>query len=252
MRKRQLLLLITLSYGCSETESGASQKADQLSQEVGPQGEEGPVGEMGQKGETGAEGHVGAEGRVGATGARGEAGPAGDRGETGVEGQTGPRGDRGPAGSPGPAGSSGPAGSAGPAGAAGPAGVGLDALPTQFVGLSGEAVGCGDGIRPLQLACNQSFPGSRPCTSAEYINTVAPPQHDALAWILPKIVDFAARSDGNLYALDISGIVAHPRDFTCQGWQGIGTHLGLSPNGAFVANLSPEDTHPVACCRVNE
>jgi len=234
MQQRFIILLMLLAYGCNDTAGASNQNAAAPVQAVGPQGEQGPAGEIGQTGEAG---EAGPQGELGPMG---PAGPAGARGETGSQGIVGPRGDRGPAGAQGPAGPAGPIGPAGPA---------INGAGLHFVGLSVEAVGCGDGIRPLQLACNASFADSRPCTSADYINTVAPPAHEALALILPKIVDFAARSDGNLYALDSSGIVANPREFTCQGWQGVGGHLGLRPDGSFVTNLSPDDAHPVACCR---
>ena len=117
-----------------------------------------------------------------------------------------------------------------------------------FLGMSDASVGCGDGVRALQNACRDTFEGSAPCTSTDYIEAVEPPVHIRDGWILPSFVDFSVRPDGNVYAFDRSGLFASPDHFTCRGWQGVGRHLGVSANGAFSVSRAAGESHPVACC----
>ncbi len=214
-----------------------------------PNGTQGPMGTMGTPGSDGMPGRDGRDGVMGTpgeTGAQGPAGPQGQQGDPGDPGEPGDRGPQGEQGERGPQGERGEPGMDGPPGPPGPPGRGDEG--SRFLGLSDLSVQCGDGLRALQGACDATFQDSVPCRSGDYISTPAPAEHGGPALILPEFVGFAARPDGNLYALDVSGIVGTPDSFTCRGWTGVGSHLGLSDLGSLFLGLSAENEYPVACC----
>ncbi len=247
MRVVFLLFGLMLS-GCGDetaarrpvADAGTAARADACCEaNAGAVGPVGPIGPMGPAGSAGAPGADGAPGPQGERGPQGEQGTRGDQGPQGAVGVQGAAGERGPRGDQGPQGIAGVQGPPGPQGAA----AGL-----RFVGVSGLSVRCDGGLRGLQIACSDTFEGSQPCRSGDYQRTQAPPEIDARALILPEFINFAVRPDGNVYALDISGLSSSPTEFTCHGWQGIrGVHLALETNGAFnlVGAIEP---HPVACC----
>ena len=207
---------------------------------------QGPMGATGQPGTPGEPGRDGRDGVMGPPGSSGPPGPQGRPGEPGEMGMAGPRGERGEPGERGPEGAQGVPGPAGPQGPAGPAG-GAEGTHL-FLGLSDASVGCENGLRAFHAACSETYESAHPCRSVDYINAPVIAEHERQAWILPHYIGFAARGDGNLYALDASGLTGAPDRFTCRGWTGVGGHLGLTAVGSFTLNLVAGEAHPVACC----
>lgn len=244
-------LCLVLAWGCGDEtaaqrpagDAGTDGETERCCEgEAGPTGTMGPAGAAGPPGAVGPQGAAGPAGVAGPQGAAGEPGPRGEQGPPGVAGVQGPAGEQGARGVQGPPGVQGPAGPAGPAGAAGSA-------VSLFVGISEGQVRCDAGLRALQDACAADFENTTPCRSGDYLRTAAPPAVARRVLILPEFIDFAVRPDGNMHALDVTGMTAEPRDFTCQAWNGgRGNHLVLEPNGAFEIAGAIEP-HSVACCR---
>jgi hypothetical protein len=55
----------------------------------------------------------------------------------------------------------------------------------QFVGFSSATFDGGQGVITYTAACQQAFPGSHMCTSAEFLNTASYPSVSGTGWIRP-------------------------------------------------------------------
>ncbi len=225
----------------------------------GPTGVQGPTGEQGPRGEqgiAGVQGPAGPAGPAGPQGPAGEPGPAGPAGAQGPQGEAGAQGPQGPAGVAGPQGPQGPAGPQGAEGPRGPEGpqgppgpAGADSARA-VLGPSAASVWCAQGLRALQTACAETFQGSVPCRSADYLEAAEPPELAGRVLVLPTLVNLDVRDDGNAYALDVTGLVSRPGAFTCDAWSGgrFNEHLLLEPNGRFHVAESVDPGTPVLCC----
>ena len=204
------------------------------------QGPMGPQGEPGPQGPAGIEGPPGEAGEMGNDGLPGEAGPAGEQGPAG---EPGPRGEQGPAGEAGPPGPDGPAGPRGIPSNSGQAGF------RNILGMSVGRIRCDAGYRTMRSVCTDSFPLSVPCTSSDVLRGSQRPQIDSTALVLPHLDHLAVRDDGNMYALDPSGLVGHPETFTCRQCSGgSASHLSINTNGQFRIINARDEEHPVLCC----
>ena len=146
----------------------------------------------------------------------GPPGPPGPQGPAGPQGPTGATGPQGPAGPQGLTGPQGPTGATGPQGPAGPAGPGGQTL--SFVGLTTATFTGGVGVGTFNRGCNGQFPGSRICTSEEYIKSVNPPLHPFSigGWLHPVIVS----GDNVNGVIEYSSLTeADPNNFSCAGWK---------------------------------
>ncbi len=151
----------------------------------------------------------------------------------------------------GPQGGVGPQGPQGDIGLEGPTGIpGSSGTMFQFVGVTTTTHVGGSGIRTFTEACQQDYPGSRMCSSKEYIETVDFPAKGSFfgAWIRPTFSPIAA---GGITAADISGITSQPFNFTCGGWRSVGQALGLSVSDAGQFGIGVAtcgSSIPIACC----
>lgn len=111
----------------------------------------------------------------------------------------------------------------------------------QMVGVSTQSLLGDAGVFGMTLACQQTFPESRMCTSEEILSTFQVPSLLSEAWVRPTA--FGASGD-------VSGINFSVRDLSCDGWDddGSGSHgLTVSPHGAFNNTLC-NTARPAACC----
>ena len=120
----------------------------------------------------------------------------------------------------------------------------------QFVGLSSATFAGTQGVATYTYACQTDFPGSRMCSSEEFINTRDFPVEymgsGVVGWIRPT---FASGS----MVLDVSGIASVDQgNLTCDGWKQSTTgYRGLVVNGdgEFGDYLCSATIAHVACCR---
>ncbi len=98
--------------------------------------------------------------------------------------------------------------------------------------------------------CDNSFPGSRVCTSGDLLRGNLPvrftdPTPNATNWVLPTVVGNSGTS-----LIDASGIVGSPANLTCNAYtSGAATVTGLSINdrGYFVL-AGCNGQRSLACC----
>jgi len=146
-------------------------------------------------------------------------------------------------------GSQGPMGLQGDIGPKGPSGMsGSNNAVFQFVGATSTTYPGNAGIYTYTKACQQDYPGSRMCSSKEYMLTVDFPAQGSFfgAWIRPT---FSPMADGTLRATDLSGATGQPATLTCNGWRSGGQSSGLSVSdtGQF-GIVTCGSSIPVACC----
>ena len=123
-----------------------------------------------------------------------------------------------------------------------------------MIGQSANVALCASGFESLKSACQRLRPDSFPCSSADTLFSVGAEMPDIdRALVVPHFDDFQVRSDGNLYALDASGVVGRPDQFSCGGWTGgTATHLmvgGLDGVvGGFRLGGNTAEPLPAMCC----
>jgi hypothetical protein len=112
-----------------------------------------------------------------------------------------------------------------------------------FLGVSTLMLKGDRGFGRYNAACHDDFPGSRMCTTKEYIETVNPPEVETEAWIRP---DYVRGGYGSV--IDITGSSSTPGYMSCAGWTNDSYHgLTIAPGGVIFAKpCSPEK--PIACC----
>jgi len=121
----------------------------------------------------------------------------------------------------------------------------------QFVGISTSTHEGDAGVRNFTLSCQKDYPGSRFCTSEEYLNTVKFPAQSKTgeAWIRPVFSTIV--SPGAASVLDISGVASGASDWlTCSAWNDASasyTGLSVKENGSFAASPCLKAI-PVTCC----
>ena len=162
----------------------------------------------------------------------------------------GPKGDTG---------AQGPQGEIGPAGPAGPAGPG--AASYTFKGFSSEACTGDCGLFSMNAICDETYPGSRMCSSGEIKGALLPPGE---GWVHPEFLSptamynpFSTETYIFLYEMNL-GIVVFARGgsgpLSCDGWSA--THQGTS--GLAVLGIGTKYSrfiqrpctmeYKVACC----
>jgi hypothetical protein len=109
------------------------------------------------------------------------------------------------------------------------------------VGFTSETFPGAEGVLAFTLACQEEFPESRMCTSAEVMNTVEVPEDlEGTAWVRPSYVEGTR---------DLSGVEdVNAERFTCKGWIFDGYRgLSVTAEGRF-NTLDCTNLFSVACC----
>jgi hypothetical protein len=119
----------------------------------------------------------------------------------------------------------------------------------EFVGFSSGTFNGGRGVITHTTACQQNFPGSRMCTSVEFLNTVNYPSSLPIgtrAWIRPVYQPFTSTGTSqNNYSMDASGVGPTQNSLSC--FDGGNHGLTVAATGNFTTTGCSAD-HPVACC----
>jgi hypothetical protein len=120
----------------------------------------------------------------------------------------------------------------------------------ELVGYTAIVRNGAQGVLVYNEDCDNRFPGSRICTSGDLLRGNLPvrfsdPTPNATNWILPTVVGTAGTS-----AIDASGIVASPGNFTCNGFNSAAsTVTGLTANvNGIIVLASCNGSRSIACC----
>ncbi len=111
------------------------------------------------------------------------------------------------------------------------------------------------GILGFNEDCDNAFPGSHVCTSADLIGGNLPtrfpdPNANATNWVVPSIVETVVPSAGIIIVIDRSGKTGSPANLTCDGWlsaSSVVTGLTANDKGSFVL-AACNGARNVACC----
>ncbi len=127
------------------------------------------------------------------------------------------------------------------------------AAHAQYVGVTTESFDGAQGIIIFNRACHADHPGSRMCTSKEFIETLNPPiagSSGERAWVRPEFIPVAySGTISEAIVADISGEWSSPNGLTCKAWldpSGSGLTVELSA-GSFQTR-DCEEALKVACC----
>jgi hypothetical protein len=123
----------------------------------------------------------------------------------------------------------------------------------QYVGVTSGTFDGAQGIIIFNHACHADHPGSRMCTSEEFIETLNSPiagSSGERAWIRPEFKPVAyGGTSSRATVVDASGIGTDSGGFTCQAWADP-SYYGLTVElavGSFQLR-SCEEVRKVACC----
>jgi hypothetical protein len=118
----------------------------------------------------------------------------------------------------------------------------------QFVGFSTDTFDGSQGVITYTRACQLDYPGSRMCTTEEFLSTTDYPIVDssAFGWIRPVVTAAYVSTTSNI--VDVSGFSADVLASSCNGWRATSAH-GLYVDGkGRLSNETCEAIMPVSCC----
>ena len=110
------------------------------------------------------------------------------------------------------------------------------------------------GILGFNEDCDNAFPGSHVCTSADFVRGNLPtrptdPNANATNWVAPSPVGTVVSSAG-IIVIDRSGKTGSPANLTCDGWlsaSSVVTGLTANDKGSFVL-AACNGARNIACC----
>lgn len=118
-----------------------------------------------------------------------------------------------------------------------------------FVGATSRTVGGNAGIATMSRLCDARYPGSRVCTSSEYLYSVHPaktPKAHGPAWIQAAPTAWIGADQS---AMDISGFRLEPGYMNCFGWSNAAV-MGLTVTGSGqFAQAVCSQVLSVTCCK---
>lgn len=133
----------------------------------------------------------------------------------------------------------------------------------QYVGMSTRLFNGGEGVLQMTRACQETFPGSRMCSSDEVVKTTELPDEVSLpasqpapfGWVRPS----AIVGRGNNIGIETTvALQSDVEKFSCAGWN-TSTSTALSANSGLTVNRHGQfvlsgcsGTLKVACCAVVE